>query len=143
MWTKSLVAEIIGEPSLSQYAGSSLAQFEWKNRVIVIFSDLTNEKAERQEKLLLAKHRELARHDCVVLRVRDGCAVPLYGAGGDLDARQIREDLDVNEVRDFTVVVVGKDGSVRLHANEPKSPAEFFALFRSGATPINHHAQRN
>ncbi|MDK1489642.1 DUF4174 domain-containing protein [Sinorhizobium sp. 7-81] len=140
MWTKSLVAEILGEPSLSQTAGSSLAQFEWRNRVIVIFSDLTNEKAARQEKLLLAKHRELARHDVVVLRVRDGCVVPLYGAGGDLDARQIREDLDVNEVRDFTVVVVGRDGSVRLHANEPKKPDELFALFEGGNAAPNRHA---
>ncbi|THK33971.1 DUF4174 domain-containing protein [Ensifer sp. MPMI2T] len=141
MWTKSLVAEILGEPSLSQYAGSSLTQFEWKNRVIVIFSDLTNEKAARQEELLLAKHRELARNDVVVLRVRDGSAVPLYGSGGELNARQIREDLDVNEVRDFTVVVVGKDGSVRLHANEPKTPAELFALFRGGATPSSKSSE--
>jgi hypothetical protein len=46
----------------------SLAQFQWKNRVFVVFADRDNSRAARQENQLLADRSALDERDLVVLK---------------------------------------------------------------------------
>jgi hypothetical protein len=128
---KSLVTEILGVPANQNEGAQALGQYQWKNRVLVVFSDTSNAKAARQENMLLTERGELGERDMLVLRVRGGSVMPIYGSGVELDADRIRHDIQGPEAGEFAVVLIGKDGSVKLRAHEPVSPAEIFALVDS------------
>lgn len=128
---KSLVTEILGVPANQNGPAQALGQYQWKNRVLVVFSDTSNAKAARQENMLMTERSGLGERDMLVLRVRGGSVMPIYGSGVDLDADKIRHDIQGPEVGEFAVVLIGMDGSVKLKAGEPVSAAEIFTLVDS------------
>ncbi|MGO8183018.1 DUF4174 domain-containing protein, partial [Rhizobium leguminosarum] len=89
----------------------SLAPFQWKNRVFVVFADRDNSRAALQENQLLANRSALDQRDLVVLKVSGACVRPLFGAADDLDGEAIRRDLDAPEVGEFAAFLLGKDGT--------------------------------
>ena len=125
---KSLVTEILGVPANQNDAAQALGQYKWKNRLLVVFSDTSNAKAARQENMLMTERSGLGERDMLVLRVRGGSVMPIYGSGVELDADRIRQDVQGPEAGEFAVVLVGMDGTVKLSAHEPVTPAEIFAL---------------
>lgn len=58
----------------------SLAAFQWKNRVFVVFADRDNARAARQENQLLADRSALDQRDLVVLKISGAGVRPLFGA---------------------------------------------------------------
>ena len=113
--------------SNSAYAAvPSLEQFQWSNRVLVIFADTDNQKASRQENLLLSERSGLAERDMVILRVRNGTVASLFGSAESLDAGALREELEEREEGHFAAILIGKDGSVKLRAVEPLPAEELF-----------------
>lgn len=108
-------------------AVSSLQQFQWRSRVLVIFADADNAKASRQENLLMAEKQGLTERELVVLRVASGAVAPLFGSSEALDAEKLQVDLEAPEVGVFAAILVGKDGSVKLRAVEPMASDELFS----------------
>lgn len=131
--TKSILygATKVDETNAAYAAAASLEQFQWKNRVFAIFSDTSNARAARQENQLLGDRAALGERDMVVLRVRGNEITALFGAGEDLDADKIRQDLQGPDVGEFAAVLVGKDGTVKLRVSEPIAAGELFALIDS------------
>jgi len=128
---KSLVTEILGVPANQNDAAQALGQYKWKNRLLVVFSDTSNAKAARQENMLMTERSGLGERDMLVLRIRGGSVMPIYGSGVELNADKIRRDVQGPEAGEFAVVLVGMDGTVKLSAHEPVTPAEIFALVDS------------
>jgi Cu/Zn superoxide dismutase len=121
----------VDETNVAYAAAASLEQFQWKNRVIVIFADTDNARAARQENQLLADPSALEERDVVLLKVVGGSVRLLFGVGGTLDAEAISRDLahrDGPQAGDFAAVLVGKDGTVKLNVHEPVSSGELFAI---------------
>ena len=125
------MTEILGVPANQNDAAQALGQYKWKNRLLVVFSDTSNAKAARQENMLMTERSGLGERDMLVLRVRGGSVMPIYGSGVELDADRIRQDVQGPEAGEFAVVLVGMDGTVKLSAHEPVTPAEIFALVDS------------
>lgn len=130
----------VDETSGAYAAAVSLEQFQWKNRVFVIFADKDNSRAGRQENLLLSDRSALEARDMVVLKIIGDGVKPLFGGGSGLEGARIRADLDGPEAGEFAAVLVGKDGSAKLRASEPVSDGELFAIIdgmplRAGTTP--------
>lgn len=121
----------VDETSGAYAAIPSLEQFQWKDRVIVIFSDEKNERAARQENMLLAERPGLAARDVVVLRVRGDEIFFLFGAGEAIDGARLREEFDGPVPGEFAMELVGKDGTAKLKVAEPVSAAELFAIIDS------------
>ncbi|MGO6971167.1 DUF4174 domain-containing protein [Rhizobium leguminosarum] len=109
----------------------SLAEFQWKNRVFILFADRDNSRATRQENQLLANRSALDERDLVVLKVSGAGVRPLFGAADDLDGEAIRRDLEAPEVGEFAAFLLGKDGTVKLKASEPITDGELFAIIDS------------
>ncbi len=128
--TKSLTygATKVDETNAAYAAAESLQQFQWKSRVLVIFADEDNSRAAGQENALLAERDGLDERDMVVLRLRAGMVFFLFGAGDGLDADAIRRDLDGPDAGEFAMVLLGKDGTVKLRATEPVASGELFAI---------------
>jgi hypothetical protein len=121
----------IDETNSAYAAAESLAQFQWKNRVFVVFADTDNARAARQENQLLANRSALDERDMVVLKVSGSGVRPLFGAGDGLDSEAIRRDLDAPEAGEFAAFLLGKDGTVKLKLSEPIANGELFAIIDS------------
>ncbi|KKZ87507.1 hypothetical protein B5K05_06105 [Rhizobium phaseoli] len=109
----------------------SLAAFQWKNRVFVLFADRDNARAARQESQLLADRSALDERDMVVLKVSGGKVRTLFGATDGLDGEAIRHDLEGPEAGEFAAFLLGKDGTVKLKLSEPITNGELFAIIDS------------
>lgn len=131
--SKSLLygATKVDETNSAYSAIASLEQFQWKNRVIVIFADRDNGRAARQENQLLADRPGLEERDIVMLKIGGGAVRLLFGAGQGLDADAIARELDAPEAGEFAALLVGKDGTVKLKVSEPVSNGELFAIIDS------------
>lgn len=121
----------VDESNSAYAAAASLEQFQWKNRVFVIFSDHDNSRAARQENQLLADRDGLTERDIVLLKVAGHSVRLLFGAGEGLDADAILRDLGGPQAGEFGAVLVGKDGTAKLNASEPIANAELFAIIDS------------
>ncbi|WP_454848253.1 DUF4174 domain-containing protein [Rhizobium binxianense] len=121
----------VDETSGAYSAAASLAQFQWRNRVLVIFADKDNSRAARQENLLLSDRSALEARDMVVLKIAGDGVKPLFGGGIELEGERIRTDLDDPDAGEFAAVLVGKDGTAKLRASEPVSDGELFAIIDS------------
>ncbi|PDT07211.1 DUF4174 domain-containing protein [Rhizobium sp. M1] len=109
----------------------SLAAFQWRNRVFVVFADRDNARAARQENQLLSDRAALDERDMVILKVSAANVRPLFGAADGLDGEAIRHDLEGPEAGEFAAFLLGKDGTVKLKVSEPITNGELFAIIDS------------
>lgn len=101
----------VDEGNEAYSAIASLEQFQWRNRVLVIFADKGNARAARQENQLLADRDALQDRDMVILKIVGGSVRELFGAGEKLDAAAIARDLGDPTAGEFAAFLVGKDGN--------------------------------
>ena len=76
---KSLSAAVSGIEIDPQQGGMSLADFEWRYRVVIIFPDDSHIDAARQANLLLAAVDGLRERDMIVLEVGRNEVKALFG----------------------------------------------------------------
>ncbi|CAN7598179.1 DUF4174 domain-containing protein [Pararhizobium sp. LjRoot235] len=130
---KSLTADVFGMGVDPQHGGESLVDFEWRYRVLVIFPGEDRGRAMRQANMLLADTGELGKRDLIVLEVdRDDVKV-LFGPQHDLNAYAIRYDLDVADDA-FALLLVGKDGLVKLRSEDVVPVSTIFELIDQAPT---------
>lgn len=118
----------VDEGNEAYSAIASLEQFQWRNRVLVIFADKVNARAARQENQLLADRDALKDRDLVILKIAGDSVRVLFGAGENLDATAIAGELKNPTTGEFAAFLVGKDGTVKLKVSEPISRGELFAI---------------
>lgn len=129
---KSLTADVFGMGVDPQHGGASLVDFEWRYRVLVIFPG-EDGRAVRQADMLLADTEGLRERDLIVLEVgRDDVKV-LFGPQHDLNPYAIRYDLDVADGA-FALLLVGKDGLVKLRSEDVVPVSTIFELIDQAPT---------
>ena len=120
-----------------------LGQFQWKNRLLFLFapqrsdrffSDLRNE--------IMANKNEVEDRDLVVFEILE--SEPSFMNYVSLDAQlaaELRKKFDTLTGR-FTVILVGKDGGVKLKRDETVGLAAVFGLIDSMPMRQNEMRQR-
>lgn len=111
-------------PGLSM---ESLSQYEWKNRVLVVFGNTSDPKIRRQLEAISTQKAELAERDMVVLHVDGGDVRTVFGETAQLSAAGIIAETDAPGDR-FEAVLVGKDGGIKLRSEDVVSAVELFDL---------------
>jgi hypothetical protein len=130
---KSLTADVFGMGVDPQHGGESLVDFEWRYRVLVIFPGEDRGRAVRQADMLLADTEGLRARDLIALEVdRDDVKV-LFGPQHDLNPYAIRYDLDVADGV-FALLLVGKDGLVKLRSEDVVPVSTIFELIDQAPT---------
>ncbi len=110
-------------------AAFELQSLRWRNRVLVV-------SAARDDDARLREQLELIASSPAEFNDRDLALVALVGSGTSSARGQALTDAEADELREqleiaadaFTVMLIGKDGSVKLNSNEPVPPAEIYAL---------------
>lgn len=111
-------------PGLSM---ESLSQFEWKNRVLVLFGESDNEKLRKQLDTLADQKPELTDRDMVVLHVEGNEVRTIFGDSAKLNARGLSAEAKA-PAGQFEAILVGKDGGIKLRSENVVSTAELFDL---------------
>ncbi len=106
-------------------AMDSLSQYDWKNRVLVLFGGANDRDIKRQIELLRTQSSELTERDMVVLQVSDGQVRVIHGRAGDLDAQKLKADANIQS-DSFYAILVGKDGGVKLRSDKVIGDVEMF-----------------
>lgn len=121
------------------FAMDSLSPYEWKNRVVIVFGASLDETASRQIEALGSQEAALADRDMVVLHVEGDTVRTIYGPPSSPNAAALKSEAGV-EGNKFTVVLVGKDGGVKLRSDRIVSDVEMFDLI--DRMPMRQSEQR-
>ncbi len=108
--------------------GDPLSAMRWHHRALVVFAPTEQHPDWRDQQRQLERMAEgLRERDLLVFQVV-GESVSLEGrALAESDAQQWREDFIASE-EGFTLVLIGKDGEVKLHQNHPVGERELFEV---------------
>ena len=99
-------------------SAQSLDDLRWKNRVLIIYAPAgSDEKLARQRDLLWKQTSELRERDVTEITLRDKAERP-----------EITRRFGLKE---FTVLLLGKDGGEKLRSAEPVQPEALFRLIDS------------
>jgi hypothetical protein len=105
-----------------------LDALRWEKRVIVMLADGGDDPAlAEQEARLRAAAADLAERDVVLVAAR-GRTVTVDGDSGQAPTADELRVAYADSASGFQVVLVGKDGGVKLRAGEPVAASDLFAL---------------
>ena len=106
-----------------------LDAYQWKNRIILIFAPSSESDAyNRQIREFEGQEDGILDRDLIVLELfengesRSGDTPLSEGA-----APQMRRQFDVG-AGEFSIILIGKDGTVKLRSNDPVATSEIFSL---------------
>ena len=119
----TLLATILTAFTSSGYSMESLAAYEWKNRVVVVFGKSDDLRTVQQIETFRSVADALAERDIVVFYVGEHGVISLLGEFTGIDARKLRAEAGVGDGQ-FKVLLIGKDGGIKLVSDEPASDIE-------------------
>ncbi|ANK86569.1 MULTISPECIES: DUF4174 domain-containing protein [unclassified Rhizobium] len=124
---RSIVHEIIGTPRREPDLPQSLERFRDSKRVLIIFADAQDDRPAIQDEWLRNAQMRLIEEDVEVFIIAGGGAFSLFDDGWELDADDIRERLQGPPYSEFGLILIGRDGTVKLRSSEPRTAEEIFA----------------
>jgi len=114
--------------SYSQAQITSLDDFQWKNRLLIIY--LADQKSAQLKKQLDEieqiekgyKERDLK----IILLKNQKVEIWKSNKNHNLQFNQIIKELDIDESKYYQNLLIGKDGGVKLRSNSPISNVNLF-----------------
>jgi hypothetical protein len=110
---------------------TALGGYQWQNRLLLIFApDADSALYRRQQEMLLVAEPGLNERDMVIIFVIREAVSTKGRPAAPVAAVDLRDAYGVLP-HEFRVVLIGKDGGVKLRQEEPISAADLFALIDS------------
>ncbi|SCW54983.1 protein of unknown function [Rhizobium mongolense subsp. loessense] len=128
---KSIIREIMGPAPRAPVSPDCLKPFIGTKRVLIIFADADDDRATVQDELLRTSHLRFIEDDIEVFSIAGGGVFPLFEGSYDLDADEIRDDLEGPQPGEFGLVLLDRDGTVKLRSSEPVRPEEIIGALSS------------
>jgi hypothetical protein len=108
-----------------------LETYRWAKRVLLVFApDADSALYQRQQEMLLVGEHGLNERDMVVILVITSAVSLKEKPAARVSAVELRDAYGVLP-HEFQVVLIGKDGGVKLRQEEPISLADLCALIDS------------
>ena len=118
-----------------------LSQFQWKNRLLFLFApNRSHPLFDVLQKSIANQQAEVADRDLVIFEILESGTSRMDT--GDLDpqtVQSLRDKFDVRPGR-FTVILVGKDGGIKLSRQDQTRLEDIFALI--DAMPMRREEMR-
>lgn len=109
-----------------------LLKHQWKKRIIIVSASSPKHIGYREQQALLSQNKKgMKERDLIIYRLyNDHWLDPQENALTESEAKAIREAyaLPINE---FMVVLIGKDGGVKLRERDPVETRTIFQLIDS------------
>ncbi|TCU04973.1 DUF4174 domain-containing protein [Rhizobium sullae] len=128
---KSIIREIMGPAPRAPVSPDCLKPFIGYKRLLIIFADADDDRAAVQDELLRTSHLRFIEEDIEVFSIAGGGVFPLFEGSYELDADDIRDGLEGPRPGEFGLVLLDRDGKVKLRSSEPMQPAEIIGALSS------------
>ncbi len=121
---------------------TGLDQYKWKNRIILLGSPSASDpELVQQLGLLSGKDRALAERDLIIIQLLSKSPSLMEGEIlSQMSAEKIRSRFEILK-KGFEILLIGKDGTVKLRSDKPVSSEDLFALIDS--MPMRKREMRN
>ncbi|MEO0729196.1 MAG: DUF4174 domain-containing protein [Pseudomonadota bacterium] len=140
MIASTAIALSVASSGLTADNASAMGMYRWKNRPVLIFAPSAQDaRLQRQRSVLMSKSRDLRDRDMVVIAVIGNSVRALVGRAPGRSAASLRKRFGVGG-GSFRVLLVGKDGGVKLSSGAPISSARLFSLI--DAMPMRRQEMR-
>jgi hypothetical protein len=128
------------EITLTSAGRTALEKYRWEHRLLLVFAPDEDGALYRwqQEMLRVAEHGLTERDIVVVFIVRDAVSTN-WEPASPAAAGDLRDAYGVMP-QEFRVVLIGKDGGVKLRQADPIAAADLFALIDS--MPVRQREMR-
>jgi hypothetical protein len=119
-----------------------LDQFKWKNRIILLTaSTALDQQLAQQLELLSGKNDGLDDRDLIIIQLLSDSSSYIEGEVlSQKHAAEIRSRFETSKLG-FEILLIGKDGTVKLRSEKPVSSDQLFALIDS--MPMRQREMRN
>lgn len=125
---RATVMTLMGGFGTAAAAEPLLDIYRWQNRLLLAFSPSGDDGRLADVQALAHTHAyEFRERDLILGTVLNGEGILEERDLETDEANRLRERYDVHP-REFVVLLVGKDGGVKLRVNRPPAPAEVFDL---------------
>lgn len=110
------------------YARSPLEAYRWQSRIVIVFADAgTTEKLAQQHRTLASDLGGLKDRDLLIVTVQEDL-VNIDGiASHSIGADRLRDAFD-DQVQGYSILLIGKDGGVKMRSKELVAKKDLFAL---------------
>lgn len=121
-----------------------LTQFQWKNRLLFLFApDASNSLFNKLQSEIASQSHEIEDRDLVIFEILERGPSRMNTMPLDRQtSNSIRDHFGVPQ-RLFTLILVGKDGGVKLKRNERVNLTDVFGLIDSMPMRQNEIQQKN
>ncbi|EPE96202.1 hypothetical protein RGCCGE502_21530 [Rhizobium grahamii CCGE 502] len=99
----------------------SLLAFRNASYVLVLFEGAADDRPEMQEEMLANQHDVLAAHNIAIVRVAGGGVFTSLDQAMDIEADDVRRDLEGPSPEEFEAVLIDPNGATKLRSQEPVS----------------------
>lgn len=125
----------------AQAQSLDLSEFQWKNRLLFLFAPNRNHPLfDALHQSLAARESEVAERDLVVFEILESNASTINSEYIDSEtAGWLRENFNIRHA-EFTVILVGKDGGIKLNRADQIQLDDIFALI--DAMPMRQQEMR-
>lgn len=118
-----------------------LNPYSWKNRILLVFSSQEYIQFDQQLNLFSAHQSGMDERDLIVFEVLSDKVSQTQGKEyGQNAAEKLRKQYNVDK-NDFTVILIGKDGTEKLRQQKVLSIDKLFATI--DAMPMRRREMRN
>jgi hypothetical protein len=137
-----LMALILCNPG--EATSMDLTQFQWKNRLLLLFApDSSHPSFQHLQSQIIDQKSEVTDRDLIVFSVLVENPSQMNGAALDRqEADSLRERFAVPP-NDFRIILIGKDGGVKLKREDRVDLAEVFELIDSMPMRRNEIEKKN
>jgi hypothetical protein len=118
-----------------------LSQFQWKNRLLFLFSPKRDHPFfDILHKSLTSRQAEVADRDLVIFEILESGPSSINTNSLDPQtAQSLRDKFDIAR-SEFTVILIGKDGGIKLNRQDQTRLEDVFALI--DAMPMRQEEMR-
>ncbi len=109
-----------------------LSAYKWENRIILVFPDLPDESTRKQQtEDLLANNKDLEDRDLIIFHIlNDHMATSLISGERFTLKYDLHKQFNI-EHGSFRLLLIGKDGTVKLNSDSRIEPRQIFNLIDS------------
>ena len=106
-----------------------LQQYQWENRIIVVYSNETElDLVSKQLKLLTKEPKELSERKLILIQAQKNQYKTIFPENSEWVSSSLTNELKISRKTKFEVFLLGLDGGIKLRQQEIVQTEKLFSL---------------
>jgi len=106
-----------------------LQQYQWENRIIVVYSNETElDLLSKQLELLKKEPNKLSERKILVIQAHKNRYKTIFPENSEWVSSSLKDELNISKKTEFEVFLLGLDGGIKLRQEEIVQTEKLFSL---------------